>query len=120
MERCSPTTAFLADLRKRLEPLKMAIYFKLPDPSVLEPFIVIGSTMANTHLTAQSGQVIEDTTQQIDIFMPGDERLEAEEVRMKAIRYLGRSSRITSEMLVDDSVGREVFHIVIQLTKRVF
>ena len=42
MEKCSPTTAFLADLRKRLEPLKMAIYFKLPDPSVLEPFIVIG------------------------------------------------------------------------------
>ena len=116
----SPTTKLLKDLRKRLESLGIPIHFKLPDTSVEEPFLVIGGIISDTSKTAQTGFIIEDSAVQIDIFLPGNKsRGHAENIKYQAIRLLGRSARITSSILMDNSIGREVYHIVIKTTETI-
>lgn len=116
----SPTTKLLKDLRKRLGPLGLPIHFKLPDASVAEPFLVIGGITSDTSKTAQTGLIIEDSTVQIDIYLPGNKnRAYAEDVKSQAIRLLGRNTRTTSTILMDNSIGREVYHIVIKTTETI-
>lgn len=116
----SPTTKLLKDLRKRLEPLGLSIHFKLPDASVAEPFLVVGGIISDTSKTAQTGFIIEDSTVQIDIFLPGNKsRVYAECIKSQAIRLLGRNTRTTSSILMDSSIGREVYHIVIKTTETI-
>lgn len=116
----SPTTKLLKDLRKRLEPLGLPIHFKLPDTSVAEPFLVVGGIISDTSKTAQTGLIIEDSTVQIDIYLPGNKnRAYAEDVKSQAVRLLGRNTRTTSTILMDNSIGREVYHIVIKTTETI-
>lgn len=116
----SPTTKLLKDLRKRLGPLGLPIHFKLPDASVAEPFLVIGGITSDTSKTSQTGLIIEDSTVQIDIYLPGNKnRAYAEDVKSQAIRLLGRNTRTTSTILMDNSIGREVYHIVIKTTETI-
>ena len=116
----SPTTKLLKDLRKRLEPLGLPIHFKLPGASVSEPFLVVGGIISDTSKTAQTGLIIEDSTVQIDIYLPGNKnRAYAEDVKSQAIRLLGRTTRTNSTILVDNSIGREVYHIVIKTTETI-
>lgn len=112
----SPTTLMLKDIENRLGVLNIPIYFYLPHSSVMEPFLVIGKHSTDTSKTAQSGAIIEDMKVSIDIFFPSESRLEAEEIRSKTVRALGRETRLSSTILMDDTIGREVYHIVIQFT----
>lgn len=116
----SPTTKLLKSIKKRLEPLKIPVFFKLPNASVVEPFLVVGGITSDTSKTAQTGLIIEDSTLQIDIFLPGGKsRAYAENIKSQAVRLLGRSTRTTTNILVDNSIGREVYHIIIQLTETI-
>ena len=116
----SPATELLNSLRNKLEPLNIPIHFKLPTASVAEPFLVIGGITSDTSKTAQTGFIIEDSTVQIDIFLPGNKsRVYAECIKSQAIRLLGRSARTTSSILMDNSIGREVYHIVIKTTETI-
>lgn len=117
----SPTSNLLRDLKKRLGALNIPIHFKLPDASVVEPFLVVGGIASDTSKTAQTGLIIEDSTIQIDIFLPGSKsRVYAENIKSQAIRILGRNRRTTSTILMDNSIGREVYHIVIKTTETIF
>lgn len=113
----SPSTLFLKDLQNRLGTLGIPIYFKLPKSDVLEPFIVIGSNVSDTSKTAQTGAVVENFGLNIDAFLPADSRTNAEETKSKMIRVLGRNKRINAQLLMDNSIGREVYHISINVTE---
>ena len=117
----SPTSNLLRGLKKRLGVLNIPIHFKLPDASVVEPFLVVGGITSYTSKTAQTGLIIEDSTIQIDIFLPGSKsRVYAENIKSQATRLLGRNTRTTSTILMDNSIGREVYHIVIKTTETIF
>lgn len=111
-----PMTIYLKGIENKLSKLDIPILFKLPDASYPEPFIVLGSHNSIDFRTAKTGNLIEDTTLNIDIYMPISSRLVAEEVKSKAARLLGRTENIDSTMLIDDSIGREVYHIFIRVT----
>nr|DAU25665.1 MAG TPA: tail completion protein [Caudoviricetes sp.] len=121
MEFEAPSIKALAKLREKLKPLGIPIYFNLPDPNVLEPFMVIGQTSSDTSKTVQTGLVIEDMSVQVDIFLPGNEsRGGVERVRSEAIRRVGHNSQMATSVLKDETIGREVYHIVINLTEIIF
>lgn len=112
----SPSTLYLKSLEERLKDLNIPIYFRLPPEEVLEPFLVIGNNSTSTELTAQNGLMVERMDVQIDIFVDGSSRVEAEEMKSRAVRLLGRNNYITTQILADDTVGREVFHIVLTVS----
>ena len=116
MTNYSPSTLFLKELHDRLEVLAIPIYFHLPDPDVLEPFVVIGSNSSDTSQTAQTGVVIEDITVNIDIFLDGSSRTDAEEVKSKALRALNA----TANIIPDDSIGRDVYHVSIVVSDTIY
>ena len=117
----TPSVKALANIREKLKPLNFPIYFNLPEPETLEPFIVIGQTSSDTSKTVQTGLIIEDLGVQVDIFLPGDEsRGEVERVRSEAIRRIGRNSRMATNVLKDNTLGREVYHIVLNLTEIIY
>lgn len=116
MTNYSPSALFLKNLQERLSVLNMPVFFRLPDSSVLEPFLVIGTNSSDTSRTAQTGRIIEDMRVAIDIFVDGSSRTVAEEIKAKAIRAIGLNQRITADVIMDDSIGREVFHIVLSIT----
>lgn len=117
MEIYSGMTLFIKEISEQLKGLDMPILFKLPDSSFREPFIVIGSHSEMDFRTAKIGNLIEDTTLNIDIFLSTDSRTEAEEIRSKAVRLIGRRDGIDSTILIDKSIGREVYHIPIRITE---
>ena len=117
----TPSVKALANIREKLKPLNLPIYFNLPKPKTLEPFIGIGQTSSDTAKTVQTGLIIEDLGVQVDIFLPGDEsRGEVERVRSEAIRRIGRNLRMATNVLKDNTVGREVYHIVLNLTEIIY
>ena len=113
----SPTTKFIKEISERLKGLDMPILFKLPEPSFREPFIVIGSHNSTDFRTAKVGNLIEDTTLNIDIYLSNKSRTSAEEIRSKAVRLIGRRNGVDSTILIDNSVGREVYHIPIRISE---
>lgn len=119
MTTYSPSTLFLKELSDRLKVLAIPIYFYLPNSDVLEPFIVIGSNSSDTSKTAQTGVVIEDITVNIDIFLDSSSRTDAEEVKAKALRALGRR-KATANIIPDDSIGREVYHVSIVVSDTIY
>lgn len=119
MTTYSPSTLFLKELHDRLEVLAIPIYFKLPNSDVLEPFIVIGSNSSDTSQTAQTGAVIEDITVNIDIFLDSSSRTNAEEIKSKALRALRRRNA-TANIIPDNSIGREVYHVSIVVSDTIY
>ena len=119
MTTYSPSTLFLKELHDRLEVLAIPIYFYLPNSDVLEPFIVIGSNLSDTSRTAQTGAVIEDITVNIDIFLDSSSRTNAEEIKSKALRALGRRNA-TANIIPDNSIGREVYHVSIVVSDTIY
>lgn len=113
----SPMTKFIKDISERLKKLNMPILFKLPEPSFREPFIVIGSHSNIDWRTAKIGNLIEDTSLNIDIYLPNNSRTNAEEIRSKAVRLIGRREGVDSTLLIENSIGREVYHIPIRITE---
>lgn len=112
----SPTTHHLKDIETRLKTLDIPVHYKLPDPEVPEPFAVIGGHDSNTSRTAQNGSVIEDNTLNVDIYVSANSRTVAEETRSKAVRAIGRREGVDSTIMMDDSIGREVYHVAIRIS----
>jgi len=112
----SEMTLFIKEISEKLKILDMPVLFKLPEPSFREPFIVVGShSSTSDYRTAKIGNLIEDTTLNIDIFLSNDSRTKAEEIRSKAVRIIGRREGVDSTLLLDKSIGREVYHIPIRI-----
>ncbi|MGT2926861.1 hypothetical protein [Streptococcus cuniculipharyngis] len=116
----SPMTRYLKSLKDKLAILGLPIYFKLPDVSVSEPFLVIGANSSDTSQTAQTGPMIEVVTISVDVFLSNVSRTEAEEMKSRAIRVLGRSRKIFANVILDDSVGREVYHIALTISDIIY
>lgn len=115
----SPSTKFLRGIQDSLKMLNIPIYFSLPNPDILEPFIVIGENTSDTSKTAQTGVVIEEITVSIDAYIPADSRTQAEEVKSKLIRAIGRNRRVIASIILDDSIGREIYHISLSITETI-
>lgn len=113
----SATTLYLKEIETRLSALNMPIHYKLPAPDVLEPFVVIGTHNSTDGRTAKNGRLIEDNTLNVDIYMPINSRTAAEEARSQAVKLIGRRTGISSTLLIDDSIGRETYHIPIRVSE---
>lgn len=115
----SPATLYLNEVKNRLGTLKIPVYFKLPKSDVLEPFIVIGTNISDTSKTAQTGAIIEDFGLTIDAYLPGNSVTNAIEVKSQIIRALGRNTRTNAQLMMDNSIGREVYHVSINITETI-
>jgi len=111
----SPYVKFLKGVSEPLKALGYPIYFKLPGPEVKEPFIVIGSHVDDDSATAKMGPSIISADLQIDIFLPAGDRALAEEVTYRARMLLGRRQRVLSDIRIDKTIGREVYHVIIKI-----
>ena len=77
--------------------------------------------MINTHFdddspSAKFGPAIVDTDLQIDLFYPSASRTNAENMIYQTKAALGRRGRITSDIRLDNTIGREVYHIIFKLS----
>lgn len=111
----SPNTQFLLGIKTGLSQTDIPVYFKLPSKDVTEPFYVIGNHLDDDSPSAKFGKAIVDTDLQIDLFYPIDSRTELEEVIFKTKQALGNRRGITSDPRIDDSIGREVYHVVFKI-----
>ena len=55
----------------------------------------------------------------IDIFLEGSSRTDAEEIKSKALRALGRRNA-TANIIPDNSIGREVYHVSITVSDTIY
>jgi len=108
-------TEYLKKLETSLKKLEMPIKFELPEETFPEPFIVIGSHSDDDSVSAKIGKAIVQTDIQIDVFYPKKSRAAVEDILYKVKSCLGRTQSIESNILIDNSIGREVYHIVIHL-----
>lgn len=87
----------------------------------MEPFIVVGGMNDNDGPTAKTGPSINDTVFQIDIYLSKEiGKVAAENIRFKAKNLIGKRRGVTSELLIDDSIGREVYHIPIRISELIY
>ena len=111
----SPMTEYLKSLETGLKKLDIPILYKLPDESYPEPFIVIGNHSDDDSPSAKIGAAVVLTDIQIDVFHKMTGRAAIEDLLYKVKSCLGRPKSINSDILIDNSIGREVYHIVINL-----
>lgn len=115
MTMYSPNSIFLRGISDGLKTTGIPVYFKLPDKSVIEPFYVIGNHFDNDSPSAKTGRAIVDTELQVDLFYPTGSRVDVEEAIFKTKASISRRRNITSTILIDDSIGREVYHVVFKI-----
>ena len=115
----SPNTEFLKGVLDSLAATKIPVHFKLPDATVKEPFFVIGNRIDDDTPSSKFGAVI-DTTLTIDLFYPIASRTQLEEAIFQAKKALGQRRNIASDIRIDDSIGREVYHVIFRVTDYIF
>ncbi|MBC1290630.1 hypothetical protein [Listeria booriae] len=113
----SPMTEFLSDLKKRLLPLNVPVYFSLPELDVQEPFLVIGGHLDDDSKTAKIGAAIVDTDLQIDLFYPLDDRAALEDMIYQVKSRIGRRKSITSNTVTDRTGARHVYHTIFTINE---
>lgn len=114
-------TEYLNGLGQKLSLLDMPIYFESQDETTIEPFIEIGVSTGNNGPTAKVNRNIRDDMQHIDIYLPRTiGRAEAERIHDEAVALIGRSRGIQSNIGRDDSIGRDLYHISIQVSNLIF
>ena len=113
----APSTLFIKEIATRLAILDIPIVYKLPDPSVMEPFILIGAYNGTDDRSAKTDNIIEDGTLNIDIYVSGNDRTAAEDMRFEALKLIGRRKGISSTVMPDDSIGRDTYHIPIRISE---
>ena len=111
----SPMTNFLIDLEQRLATTNIPVKFKLPDSSVREPFYVIGAHSGDDSTSAKVGPAIVDTNLQIDLYYPIASRIDLEEAIFKT--KIALNKRVTHRLMIDNSIGREVYHVVFNVSE---
>lgn len=112
----APNTEFLKDISSKLNLTGIPIFFKLPDKNEIEPFYVIGTHFDDDSSTAKFGKAIINTDLQIDLFYPSKSRTDIEDIIYKTKMYLGRRNKVTSELKIDNTIGREVYHVVFRVS----
>lgn len=112
----APNTKFLKGISDGLVQTGIPIYFKLPGKDVMEPFYVIGTHLDDDSPSAKFGLAIVDTDLQIDLFYPANSRTAVEDVIHQTKAALGQRRKISSDIRIDDSIGREVYHIIFRIS----
>lgn len=111
---------YLKALAGRFSALDMPIYYELPSPDVMEPFIVVGVS-SGVNVPAKTGRVIMDDMQQVDIYLPSTiGRVAAERTLAHAVNLVGRSRNVGTQLLKDDTIGRETYHLVLRITNYIY
>lgn len=117
----APSTNFLIELQQRLQKLDMPIYHSLPNSETLEPFVVIGGLSDTDAPSAKIGHSIDDTTFQIDVYLSTKiGKVQAEEIRHRTKKLIGKRRNVTSELLIDNSIGRECYHIPFRISELIY
>lgn len=112
----APNTRFLKGISEGLNQTGIPIYFKLPGKEVMEPFYVIGTHLDDDSRSAKFGSAVVDTDLQIDLFYPTNSRTELENVLYQTKTALGLRRRISSDLRIDESIGREVYHVIFKIS----
>lgn len=109
----SPMTEYLKKISDKLLTTEIPVEFKLPDESVKEPFYVVGAHAGDDSPSAKFGPAIVDTSLQIDLYYPINSRTNLEEAIFKTKAALNK--RMTHQVMIDRSIGREVYHVVFRI-----
>lgn len=120
MTQYAPLPQLLIDIYANLSTGSIPVYNKLPASEVPEPFIVLGPHIDDDQLTARNGLETLTTDLQVDLFYSTDDRL-ALEMDISTVKRLikqatDRVTRVTSQTLVDNSIGRDVYHVIFTIT----
>lgn len=111
----SPMMNLIMKIRDSLQTTGIPVKARLPDESVPEPFIVIGTHFEDDSQSGKIGKVT-TTELQIDLFYAIDNRAELEDAIYEIKRLIYNSTqqitRVTSNTITDDSVGKDVFHVI--------
>lgn len=111
-----PNTKYLNGISEGLASTGIPVEFKLPDESVQEPFYVIGDHDDDDSRSAKFGPAIVDTDLKIHLYYSTDSRTDLEEAIFKTKAALGNRRQISSRFSIDDSIGREVYHVVFTIS----
>ncbi|QLG77575.1 hypothetical protein [Leuconostoc gasicomitatum] len=116
----SPMSALINSIRDNLKKSDIPVKSRLPDAKVPEPFIVIGSHFDDDAPSGKNGFEVLTTDLQIDLFYSIDSRTALEEtifsVKSQIKQATSRITRVTSNTITDDSVGRDVYHVTFIVT----
>ena len=111
----SPMMSLITTIRDNLKVTGIPIKSRLPDETVPEPFIVIGTHFEDDSQSGKTGKVT-TTELQIDLFYAIDNRTALEDMVYEMTNLIYNSTRkitrVTSNTITDDSVGRDVFHVI--------
>lgn len=95
------------------------VYLTLPDENVLEPFIVIGQHSDSDDATPKAGKEVQNISLQIDLFYPMNSRIKLENdmyhIKSAIYRSSDRIISVNNQVLVDNSVGRDIYHVVMNV-----
>ncbi|MGM0174092.1 hypothetical protein [Enterococcus sp. DIV0800] len=112
----SPQTEYLKRISDGLANTDIPIYFKLPDSSVQEPFYVVANHDDDDSRSAKFGPAIVDSDLTIHLFYSTNSRTQLEEAIFKTKVALGARRQISSRFSIDDSIGRECYHVVFSIS----
>lgn len=112
----APNTKFLKGISNGLSQTGIPIYFKLPGKDVMEPFYVIGTHLDDDSPSAKFGSAIVETDLQIDLFYPTNSRSVVEDAIHQTKVALGVRKKISSDIRIDNTIGREVYHIIFRIS----
>lgn len=116
----SPMAQLLIDIFSKLKSGTIPVYNLLPESDTPEPFLVLGSHMDDDQLTARNGRETVTTELQIDLFYSINDRLALENdtssIKSAITQATDRITRVTSQILVDNSIGRDVYHVIFSVT----
>lgn len=120
MTQYAPMAQLLIDIYSKLGTGTIPVYNTLPASDVMEPFIVLGPHIDDDQLTAHNGLETLTTDLQVDLFYSTDDRLALETdiytVKSLIKQATDRITRVTSQMLTDNSIGRDVYHVIFTIT----
>lgn len=114
----SPMTEYLKTVSTRLGTTGIPVKFKLPDQNIKEPFYVIGPHTGNDSPSAKFGPAIVDTSLQIDLYYPIASRTRLEETVFQT--KIALNKRIGHQIMIDNSIGREVYHVVFRISEYIY
>lgn len=116
----SPNNLLINSIRDNLKKSNIPVKSRLPDASTPEPFIVIGSHLDDDSPSGKNGFEVISTDLQIDLFYSVDNRTEFEEalysVKTLIKQATSKITRVTANTITDDSVGRDVYHVIFIVT----
>ena len=111
----SPMMNLITIIRDSLKTSGIPVKARLPDESTPEPFIVIGTHFEDDSQSGKTGKVT-TTELQIDLFYAIDNRAELEdaiyEIKILIYNSTQQITRVTSNAITDDDIGRDVFHVI--------